>query len=515
MTVSTVAQDRVVKLPIPDGALMDGGDANADAASAAFGDLLAQLISGEGKGQDAELDDEGQGNGAEPAASTVTTTTAPSLTSPLQAVLAGALSSIQYDTKQDVQVAAAQSAETSSDVLQLAQLIAKSAETQSANPPVVDDGVGKEMPGIKAELQAWSDGPSAIAAMTSGAQEKRPMQLTVTGVETHFAPVNMPDAPEVPVNMKVAAASAVLQPELKRQLLPETVKTSAATVPSESAPQSADQISTTPKLETKSETPADGGGDGGGEAAKDAGFVGASKSKTASGKEADAFASDSSKTVDRSGMTSKSSDSAPVDATKVADGRSQVDAVTASTQQPDLPTPVAKQIAQTVVRALDGQVPHGVTVQQTDSSKTPLSKLKILHIELQPESLGSVTVRMELRADKLELKIEAARAETAELIQRDREVLSTLMRAAGYTADDAHIRVTHADPQLTVQASSNADGATNGGASQAGSQTAGGRSSSSNGGGDGGRREQRQENAPSGYEPPSGGRSEGKAGVYL
>ena len=68
-----------------------------------------------------------------------------------------------------------------------------------------------------------------------------------------------------------------------------------------------------------------------------------------------------------------------------------------------------------------------------------------------------VTVRLSLRDDTLQLHIDASKPETAELIQRDREVLTSLLRGVGYTAEEAQIRVTHADPSITATMSSNGD----------------------------------------------------------
>ena len=118
----------------------------------------------------------------------------------------------------------------------------------------------------------------------------------------------------------------------------------------------------------------------------------------------------------------------------------------------------------------------------------------------------------------LELHIDAARAETADLIQRDREVLSSLLRAVGYTADDAQIRVTHADPSVTAAMSANGDsglGSSSQSGAQAGSQTPGERSSGSQErDGNGGRRGQNEHGAGSDREAQSR-RANEATGIYL
>ncbi len=79
------------------------------------------------------------------------------------------------------------------------------------------------------------------------------------------------------------------------------------------------------------------------------------------------------------------------------------------------------------------------------------SVLKILHIQLQPADLGTVTVRMELKDAELSLHVEAERPETAELIRNDQDTLSKLLRASGYNVDPASVRVTDADRTAAAQ----------------------------------------------------------------
>jgi len=67
--------------------------------------------------------------------------------------------------------------------------------------------------------------------------------------------------------------------------------------------------------------------------------------------------------------------------------------------------------------------------------------VKVLHIQLQPEGLGTVTIRMSVKDQTLRLDLEVGRGETAQLIQRDRETLSALLRSAGYMIDGVEVRV--------------------------------------------------------------------------
>jgi chemotaxis protein MotD len=71
--------------------------------------------------------------------------------------------------------------------------------------------------------------------------------------------------------------------------------------------------------------------------------------------------------------------------------------------------------------------------------------LKIVQIQLQPADLGTVTVRIELKAANLKLHVETDRPETADIIRGDQDTLSKLLRSAGYGVDSGAIRVTEGD----------------------------------------------------------------------
>jgi chemotaxis protein MotD len=76
--------------------------------------------------------------------------------------------------------------------------------------------------------------------------------------------------------------------------------------------------------------------------------------------------------------------------------------------------------------------------------------VKVLLIQLQPADLGTVTVRMSLKEDALELHIEASQQETAQRLQQDQESLSKVLRSAGYLIDAVAIRVTEPDRSLIL-----------------------------------------------------------------
>ena len=68
------------------------------------------------------------------------------------------------------------------------------------------------------------------------------------------------------------------------------------------------------------------------------------------------------------------------------------------------------------------------------------SPVKVIHIQLQPEGLGAVSIRLSVKDQSLQVSLEADRGETAGLIQRERDTLSTLLRSAGYLIDGVDVR---------------------------------------------------------------------------
>lgn len=128
-----------------------------------------------------------------------------------------------------------------------------------------------------------------------------------------------------------------------------------------------------------------------------------------------------------------------------------VDAPQPNGETPSAATPPAKQIADriaTEAAVVPEFVDHIATGREQPGMKPAL---KILHIQLQPADLGTVTVRMELKDAELKLHVEAERTETAELIRSDQDTLSKLLRSAGYNLDTASIRVAEGDRTAAAQ----------------------------------------------------------------
>lgn len=73
------------------------------------------------------------------------------------------------------------------------------------------------------------------------------------------------------------------------------------------------------------------------------------------------------------------------------------------------------------------------------------SPTKLLHLELRPVELGTITIKMRLSQGGMEMRIEASRAETATMLSQDKEALREVIRASGYSADAVTVETVHVD----------------------------------------------------------------------
>ena len=75
--------------------------------------------------------------------------------------------------------------------------------------------------------------------------------------------------------------------------------------------------------------------------------------------------------------------------------------------------------------------------------------VRMLTLQLEPPSIGSVTVRMRMAGDAVEIHLSADRYETTEMLRQERGALKDLMKSAGYTFEIAsidHTRTSDAGP---------------------------------------------------------------------
>jgi chemotaxis protein MotD len=112
-----------------------------------------------------------------------------------------------------------------------------------------------------------------------------------------------------------------------------------------------------------------------------------------------------------------------------------------------LPVAAVQQVADRIVAVLDEPTsirpPPASGAAAANSAAA--AQVKVLHIDLQPAELGSIEIRLSLKEDALELRLDASRAETAALIGRDKEALAQMLRSAGYLIDAMTVQIGEPD----------------------------------------------------------------------
>ena len=110
---------------------------------------------------------------------------------------------------------------------------------------------------------------------------------------------------------------------------------------------------------------------------------------------------------------------------------------------PVTPSPV-QQIAAAVAQEIGGPGPEplNATPSWALAARPPQGQepLRILKLALEPPELGRVTIRLRLTGRALDVTVTAERAETASVLDRDRHLLSKILSASGYSAEDIKIQ---------------------------------------------------------------------------
>ncbi|PPQ20116.1 flagellar hook-length control protein FliK [Bradyrhizobium sp. AC87j1] len=158
-----------------------------------------------------------------------------------------------------------------------------------------------------------------------------------------------------------------------------------------------------------------------------------------------------------------------------------------------------QQVANAVVAELkDSATPAASAAPDLAASQTnaPDQPLKILTINLEPPALGNVTVRLRLVGTEVSVHLAAARKDTSQMLDQQRDQIRDLMQTAGYVADVAPVQHGSLDgfqsgsgqsqPQLSGQQQPSSQ-----------SQGAFGGAGTSSGQSDGGAKQARQERQPS------------------
>ena len=108
---------------------------------------------------------------------------------------------------------------------------------------------------------------------------------------------------------------------------------------------------------------------------------------------------------------------------------------------PQATVPVPRQIVDGIAAEIpppQDKSPVGPAAAPAPSTQS--QPVKVVTIQLNPAELGTLTVRISLRNDALELQVETSRRDTARMVDADRETLSSLLRSAGYHVEAMTVR---------------------------------------------------------------------------
>ncbi|MGW5959774.1 flagellar hook-length control protein FliK [Methylorubrum thiocyanatum] len=118
----------------------------------------------------------------------------------------------------------------------------------------------------------------------------------------------------------------------------------------------------------------------------------------------------------------------------------------ASATAPLTAPPPASPLRQ-IVDAVAAQLPAApVSQARPIPTSAEAGPLKILTLQLHPAELGSVLVRMRLQDGRLEMSLRTSREETAERLRKEGDLLSGLLREAGYEPEAVTIQAGSAGP---------------------------------------------------------------------
>lgn len=88
---------------------------------------------------------------------------------------------------------------------------------------------------------------------------------------------------------------------------------------------------------------------------------------------------------------------------------------------------------------------HAAEMQAQPGQQQAGGPVRVLHIQLHPAELGSVSVRMRLVGDGIEVHMRASDARTVQMLQNDSEALTGVLRAAGYRPEVVTLQIGSAD----------------------------------------------------------------------
>jgi hypothetical protein len=78
-------------------------------------------------------------------------------------------------------------------------------------------------------------------------------------------------------------------------------------------------------------------------------------------------------------------------------------------------------------------------------AQPPASPVKTLDLQLEPQTLGTVSIKLNLSAEGLSVEVQASQSTTVDLLQKDKQLLTQGLSGAGYTVSGIAVGLAPAD----------------------------------------------------------------------
>ncbi|MFG1425759.1 flagellar hook-length control protein FliK [Roseixanthobacter glucoisosaccharinicivorans] len=101
--------------------------------------------------------------------------------------------------------------------------------------------------------------------------------------------------------------------------------------------------------------------------------------------------------------------------------------------------PTVRQVAEAISNEMSSLGAPDVPGEDARSLAGPV---RVLEIQLHPDDLGTVNVRLRLTPQGLEVRLRASNSDTARMLEQDRAALGEILRSAGYQPGDIQILTT-------------------------------------------------------------------------
>ncbi|MFG1397340.1 flagellar hook-length control protein FliK [Roseixanthobacter pseudopolyaromaticivorans] len=320
-----------------------------------------------------------------------------------------------------------------------------SVDTTASMMPLAQNGESTEPPTAQT--------PDILSADSGAGEQARPIQVSVISRETHFAPIRNLNGQTLPFAQTLAAVLPAgplsgVTPALAANnghTPPSSVRTSVEERPlamsrpqvsqppaqvaaaGQSSGPTASDVDRAPRLHPTTDQTHEGGALRTADAARAHGEAAPTDhvhdAHAVQKKEQEAEAKNTSSPEPSAGpqSTAMGSPVAPAGSRTLAE------------------MPTVRQVAEAISNEMASLGAPDTVGAATSSLAGPV---RVLEIQLHPDDLGMVNVRLRLTPQGLEVRLRAGNPDTARMLEQDRDALGEILRSAGYQADDIQIITT-------------------------------------------------------------------------